>query len=123
LGPQGFLVFFAPFGLKGTLLAPAYQHKFSVDEDGDRDDIHRGLIDLFFVWISKNKQFWALVDPQIVLDYEENEEFAIVDLEIGSMLDRHLGTTGHSVYLHPSIGIGADRPTDGSIEVGYKIIW
>jgi hypothetical protein len=123
LGPQGFLVFFAPFGLKGTLLAPAYQHKFSVDEDDDRDEIHQGLIDLFFVWISKSKQFWALADPQIILDYEENEEFAIVDLEIGSMLDRHLGTTGHSIYLRPSIGIGADRPTDGSIEVGYKIIW
>ncbi len=47
----------------------------------------------------------------------------IIDVEAGTMLDKYLGTKGHSAYLRPSIGIGGDRPTDGSIEVGYKIIW
>jgi hypothetical protein len=123
LGPQAFLVFLAPFGIKGTLFAPAYQHKFSVDEDDGRNEIRRGLIDLFFLWISQDKQYWALLDPQIVLDYEEDVEFMSADLGMGTMLDKYLGTKGHSAYLRPSIGIGADRPTDGSIEVGYKIIW
>ena len=27
---------------------------------------------------------------------------------------------GQSVYLCPSIGVGTDRPTEGSIEIGYK---
>jgi hypothetical protein len=122
-GPQVFAVFFEPFGLKGTLFAPAYQHKFSVDEDEGRSDIHQGLIDIFLLWGSSDKQYWALVDPQIVLDYEEEKEFMLIDIEAGIMLDRYFGTKGHSAYIRPSIGIGGDRPTDGSIEAGYKIIW
>jgi hypothetical protein len=122
-GPQVFGVFFAPFGIKGTLIAPAYQHKFSVDEDEGRSEVHQGLIDIFLLWISSDKQYWTLFDPQIILDYEENKEFMIIDLEAGTMLDKYLGTKGHSAYVRPSIGIGADRPTDGSIEVGYKVIW
>jgi hypothetical protein len=66
---------------------------------------------------------WVLIDPQILLDYEQNKEFALIDFEAGTMLDKYLGTKGHSAYLRPSIGVGSDRPTDGSIEVGYKIIW
>ena len=29
---------------------------------------------------------------------------------------------GHSFYARPSIGLGTNRPTDGSIEFGYKIV-
>jgi hypothetical protein len=122
-GPQVFAVFFAPLGIKGTLLAPAYQHKFSVDEDEGRREVHQGLIDIFLLWASSDKQYWALLDPQIVLDYEENTEFMLIDLEAGTMLDKYLGTKGHSAYIRPSVGVGGHRPTDGSIEVGYKIIW
>ena len=122
-GPQVFPVFFAPFGITGTLIAPAYQHKFSIDEDEGRDDFHQGLIDVFFLWISSNKQYWSLLDPQILLDYENHTEFMLLDLEAGMMLDKYFGTKGHSAYVRPSVGIGADRPTDGSIEMGYKIIW
>ncbi len=73
-GPQAFLVFFAPFGIKGTLIAPAYQHKFSVEEDDGRSRIHQGLIDIFLLWSSQDKQYWALLDPQIILDYQEDTE-------------------------------------------------
>jgi hypothetical protein len=123
LGPQVFLALFAPFGIKGTLFVPAYQHKFSVDEADGRSKVRQGLIDLFILAQSKDKQRWALLDPQIILDYEQNIEFMIVDLEVGTMLDKYLGTKGHSTYLRPSIGVGKHRPSDGSIEVGYKIIW
>lgn len=122
-GPQVFAVFFSPFGIKGTLIAPAYQHKFSIDEDEGREEIRQGLIDIFILWISSSKQYWILADPQIILDYEQDEEYMITDFEVGSMLDKYLGTKGHSVYLRPSIASGDDRPTDGSIEAGYKIIW
>ncbi len=122
-GPQVFAVFFAPFGIKGTLIAPAYQHKFSVDEDDGRREVHQGLIDIFLLWASSDKQYWVLIDPQIVLDYEKEEEFALIDFEAGMMLDKYLGTKGHSFYVRPAVGIGNDRPVDGSIEVGYKMIW
>ena len=123
LGPQVFAVFFKPFGGLIDLFSPAYQHKFSVDEDDGRSEVHQGLIDIFFLKMSTDKQRWALFDPQIVLDYENDTEFMLIDLEVGTMLDRYFGTKGHSVYLRPSVGIGSDRPTDGSVEVGYKIIW
>jgi hypothetical protein len=123
LGPQVFAVFFKPFGGMFDLISPAYQHKFSVDEDDGRSDVHQGLIDLFFLKTSKDKQRWALIDPQGVLDYENDTEFMLVDIEVGTMLDKYLGTKGHSVYLRPSVGIGTHRPYDGSVEVGYKMIW
>jgi hypothetical protein len=122
-GPQVFGVFFAPFGIKGTLIAPAYQHKFSVDEDDGRSDVHQGLIDIFLLWASSDKQYWALFDPAFVLDYENDTEFMLVDIEAGAMLDKYFGTKGHSAYVRPSFGIGGDRSTDGSFEVGYKVIW
>ena len=122
-GPQVFGVFFKPFGGFWDLIEPAYQHKFSVEEDRGRAQVHQGLIDLFFLKMAKDKQSWMLVDLQAVIDYENDKEFMLIDMEAGKMLDKYLGTKGHSVYVRPSVGIGSDRPTDGSIEIGYKIIW
>ncbi len=64
-----------------------------------------------------------ILDPQIILDYEEDHEFALIDLEMGTMLDKWFGTKGHSFYVRPSVGIGSDRPYDYSFEFGYKIVW
>ena len=64
-----------------------------------------------------------LVDPQIVIDHEANTEFVLIDIELGTMLDKYLGTKGHSAYVRPSVGMGQDRPYDASIEVGYKIVF
>jgi len=122
LGPQVFAVFFNPLGLNG-LFAPAYQHKFSVDEDSGRSKIRQGLIDLNLLIMADSKQYWFFADPQIVLDYEENKEYSIIDLEVGMMLDKHFGTSGHSAYLRPSFGIGSDSPLDNSIELGYKVVF
>jgi len=122
-GPQIFYAWFNPFGAKGWLFAPGYQHRFSVWEEDDVDTLHQSAIDLYVVGISKDKQYWLLIDPQIILDWQESEEYMIVDVEVGMMLDKLLGSKGQSVYLRPSVGVGGDRPTDGSIEVGYKIVW
>jgi len=47
----------------------------------------------------------------------------LLEIQGGMMLDKYFGTKGHSAYIMPSCGIGADRPYDFSLEVGYKIIW
>jgi len=49
-------------------------------------------------------------------------EFAIIDLEFGWMMSKWPDLKGHSFYIRPSFGVGHDRPTDGSIEIGYKIV-
>jgi hypothetical protein len=123
LGPQVFAVFFKPFGGFFDLISPAYQHKFSVHEDHGRSDVEQGFIDLFALKMSKNKQSWFMLNPTFILDYENDRESMLIDFEFGTMLDKYLGTKGHSAYIRPGIGIGGDRSMDYSIEAGYKIIW
>ena len=119
LGPQVFYGRFFPRGL----FAPGLQYKFSVDEDAGRSEVDQIIIDLNFLLMAKDKTSWFFTDPQIVIDNETDEVFAIVDLEWGWMLAKWWpDMKGHSVYIRPSIGVGADRPTDGSVELGYKIV-
>ncbi len=118
LGPQVFFVKFLP----GGLFAPGLQYKFSVDEDDGRSETDQLLIDLNYLKMAKDKQSWFFTDPQIVIDNETDVEFAIVDLEFGWMMSKWTELKGHSVYVRPSVGVGTDRPVDGSIEVGYKIV-
>jgi hypothetical protein len=49
LGPQIFGVKFAPFGIKGSLIAPAVQQVFSVAGEGDRTDVNRTQFDVFIL--------------------------------------------------------------------------
>jgi hypothetical protein len=70
-----------------------------------------------------SKKFWFSTDPQIVIDNENDEEFAIVDLEFGWMMTKWWpNMKGHSFYIRPSFGLGVDRPVDYSVEVGYKFV-
>ena len=118
LGPQLFYVKFLPRGL----FAPGLQYKFSIDEDSGRSDIDQILIDLNYLRMGADKQSWFFTDPQIIIDNETNTEFAIVDFEFGWMMSKWTDLKGHSFYVRPSIGVGADRLTDYSLEVGYKVV-
>lgn len=119
LGPQIFYVKFLPRGL----FAPGLQYKFSIDEDDGRSDTDQFLIDLNYLLMAKDKTSWFFTDPQIVIDNENDQEFAIVDLEWGWMMAKWKpDLKGHSFYIRPSFGVGNDRPTDYSVEFGYKIV-
>ena len=121
IAPLIFYGYFNPFG-PGSIIVPGYQHKFGIDEDEGRE-VHEGLIDVFMVKTWSGNQYWGFIDPQILLDYENDVEFMLLEIQGGMMLDKYFGTKGHSAYIMPSFGIGADRPYDFSLEVGYKIIW
>jgi hypothetical protein len=122
VAPLVFLPIFNPLG-PGSILVPGYQHKISIDEESGRSQVHQGLIDMFLVKTFGGNQFWAYIDPQIILDYENDKEFMLLELQAGMMLDKYFGTKGHSAWILPSFGVGHYRPYDFSIEVGYKIIW
>jgi hypothetical protein len=122
VAPLLFIGFFNPLG-PGTLFVPGYQHNFSVDEADGRSEVNEGLIDMFLVKTWGANQFWGYIDPQILLDYENDIEFMLLELQVGMMTDKYFGTKGQSTYILPSFGIGTDRPYDFSLEVGYKIIW
>ena len=119
LGPQLFYVKF----LQRGLFAPGVQYKFSVDEDAGRSEVDQFLIDLNYLLMAEDKQSWFFTDPQIVIDNETNKEFSIVDFEFGWMMTKWWpDMKGQSFYIRPSVGVGADRPVDGSLEIGYKIV-
>ena len=127
LGPQVFYAKFFRGGLGpykgGGLFAPGLQYKFSVHEAAGRAEVDQILIDLNFLMMGTSKQYWFFTDPQIVFDNETDKEFVIVDLEFGVMMTMwYKDLKGHSVYVRPSFVVGGDRPTDGSIELGYKIV-
>ncbi len=122
VAPLIFLPYFNPFG-PGSIFVPGYQHKISVDEDDGRSKVNEGLIDLFMVKTWGGNQFWGFIDPQILLDYENDIEFMLLEIQAGMMTDKYFGTKGHSIYIMPSFGVGTDRPYDWSLEVGYKIVW
>jgi len=127
LGPQIFYAKFFRGGFGpykgGGMFAPGLQYKFSVHEAAGRDKIDQILIDLNFLMMGTSKKFWFFTDPQIVIDNETDKAFCICDLEFGMMMTTwYEDLKGHSVYIRPSFGVGGDRPTDGSVEVGYKIV-
>jgi len=118
LGPQVFYVKFLPTGL----FAPALQYKFSVDEATGRSETDQVLIDLNYLRMAKDKQSWFFADPQIIIDNKADIEYSIVDFEFGFMMSKWTDLQGHSFYIRPSVGVGADRPVDYSVEMGYKIV-
>ena len=125
LGPQMFVAFFAPFGGLVDLIAPGYQHQFSVYEESGARQIHQSNLDLFILKTFNKKQQWILINAQGFINYETDRETFVLDTEAGTMLDAILGTKGHSIYVRPSVGLSGkrDRPYDVSIEGGYKIVW
>lgn len=118
VGPQLFLAFFGVFDFI-DLVAPGYQHQFSVYEEDGASDRNLGLIDLFILKTFNNKQQWVMLNPQGIINYETGQEWVQFDVEAGTMLK----AKGHSAYIRPSLGMGGDKPYDWSLEAGYKIIW
>jgi hypothetical protein len=118
VAPFVFLAYFNPIG-PGSILVPGYQHTYSVSESDGRSPVRTGLIDMFLVKTWNKNKYWGYVDPQIILDYETNEEFMLLELQAGVMT----GPAGQSAWVMPSFGIGTDRPYDFSLEIGYKVVW
>jgi hypothetical protein len=118
IGPQVFVVKFAPLGIKGALIAPAYQYVTDVAGDDDRADIRRSLIDIFFVWLAGDKKHWAVIDPQIVIDHEAETETLILETEVGQMM---FGPT--SSYIRPGFHLAGDELYNWNVEAGFKVIW
>ena len=119
LGPQIFWVQF----FKGGLFAPGLQYKFSVDEESGRDEVEQWLIDLNYLKMADDKLSWFFTDPQLIFDQEAVLDYAIVDLEWGWMMAKwRPEAKGQSFYARPSFGVGGDRQTEYSVEVGYKWI-
>ena len=119
LTPMVFGVFPGLLG-KGSLFVPGYQYLFSVGGDDSIPDVNRSTIDLYFVWLFKHSGNWLIIDPQILIDHENNTVPILVELEWGTMIKP---VPGASVYLRPGVGFFEDRPYVWNLEFGLKFIW
>jgi hypothetical protein len=119
LTPMVFALFPGLLG-KGSLFVPGYQYLFSVGGDDSIPNINRSTIDIYFVWLFKHSGNWLIVDPQILIDHENNTVPMLVELEWGTMIKP---VPGASVYLRPGVGVGADKPYVWNFEFGLKFIW
>ena len=117
--PQIFFVFPSLLG-KGSLFVPGFQYVFDVGGDPARADVSRTQIDLYFVWLLAKGKNWLIVDPQVVIDHENDTYPGLIELEWGYMIAQ---SAGASTYVRPGVGIGADRPYDWNLEVGLKFVW
>jgi len=130
LGPQLFYAYFfgknpipIPGYRGGGLFAPGIQYRFSVDEDTGRSEVEAWAIDINYLAVSEDKVSWIFINPQILLDQENDQDYAFFDVEFGWMMQQwNHDLKGQSFYLRPSYTLGSDddRPTDYAFEVGYK---
>ncbi len=119
LRPQIFAGFFGLFG-KNSIFAPGILYLFDVAGDDNRASVNQWQMDIYFVWLLAQKRHWLIINPQPVLDVENNKEFMIVDVEFGFMIP---SLPGAAVHVRPGFGVGADRPLDWTFEFGFKWIW
>ncbi len=118
LGPQMFAVKFLPFGIKGSLISPAVQQVISIAGDDDRADVNRTQFDLFLLKQSDDKKKYVLVDPQYIINWDNDTEFGLVEAEAGYVFE-----SGVSFYARPGFGFGGDKPYDYNFEFGIKYIF
>jgi len=119
LGPTVIGVFPNSLG-RGSLFAPAYQYVFDVGGSDDRADISRSQLDLYLVWVLAKGKNWLIVDPQVIVDHENDVDPALCEVEWGFMIAPSAGASG---YLRPGAGIGSDKPYDWNVEAGLKFVW
>jgi len=119
LGPQVITIFPGILG-GNSIFAPSYQYVFDVAGNDANPDISQSKIDLYFVWLLAKGKNWLIVDPQAVLDHENDTESVNVEAEWGFVIAPSAGASG---YLRPGIGIGADKPYSWNFEVGLKFVW
>jgi hypothetical protein len=119
LRPQVFAGFFGLFGEK-SIFAPGILYLFDVAGDDNRASVNQWQMDIYFVWLMGQMRHWLIINPQPVLDVENEKEFMIVDVEFGFMVPQ---LPGASVWVRPGAGVGADRPFDWAFEFGFKFIW
>lgn len=119
LGPS---VTYAMFVSPRMIFAPAYQHNVSFAGDNDRGDVNESVIDLYMVFTAADKRSWFIVDPTLVVDWENDENTPVtLEVEYGRNVGALWGGALNA-YVRPGVGIGQDRPYDWNVEVGFTVV-
>ncbi|WP_170354049.1 hypothetical protein [Ruegeria lacuscaerulensis] len=117
LGPQLFYAFFNPFGIKSSGLFPGIQHAFNVGSNVG-DDVNETRFDVFFLKQWPEQQLYMLLNPQYIVDWENDTQGGVFDAEVG-----YTWKSGVTLYGRPGVGLGPDEPLDWNFEGGVKYIF
>ena len=119
LAPSLTAAFFLP---NNAVFAPAYKHAFNCTDDDGRADINAGTLDFYLVKKFDRNRQWLTFDPTFLFDYESDRyESATVRVNYGRVLAK-VGDGVLSGFIKPGVGIGTDRPSDWSFEIGTSLI-
>lgn len=107
---------------ESLIFAPTYKHEIGVPVYEDRDRVHAGYIDVYFVW-KPVPMLWVNIDPQFIIDYEHDGNFSgLLKIQMGGIIGK-LGDGAMSAYVQPSAAFGAHRAYDAGAEIGFKLIF
>ncbi len=111
---------YARFLPKG-IFAPAVVHSASIGGDGNRATVNSTTFDFYYVPKVSDPRTFVTLDPSITSDWETNKQFISIATTVGRAVGPAFGGSAQ-IFIKPSVLIGADRPGDWGIEVGYKVL-
>ncbi len=116
---------FAPLGAvawyprRQWIIAPVLQWFLGDDLDNDPLPGHRDRNELSYrqlvLWQPmKPYMSWLLLDPEFIVDFEDDDETLTVGIEYGKMITKTV-----AVFVKPSFGLG-DSEVDWAIKIGFR---
>jgi hypothetical protein len=93
-----------------SLFAPVYQYVF-VTPGSNEPDVSRSQLDLYLVWILADGKNWLIVDPQVIVDHENDVNPALTEVEWGFMI---APSVGPAATFDRAWGLAPTNPTTGT---------
>jgi hypothetical protein len=112
---------YAKFLSNGWIVAPALQHGFSLWGDDQRSRVAQTVFDFYLVPKLPSAAWFMTIDPAYSYDWVSDTDFASLSVTFGRSVGKIFGVPAF-VQAKPGLLIGADRPSDWSVEVSFKII-
>ena len=112
------VVFFGFFNLLGkySIFAPGYQHRFNLDGAA----VNQSVFDIYYVKILSKGKNWLVVNPQPIIDWENDISYMMLDVEWGFMIHK---ASGIAAAIRPGFGIGKNAPLSYNFEFALKFVW
>lgn len=107
---------------EASLLAFTYAQRFTVDGTSGDDAVNRGELAARYVRTSGEFARWWLVEPGLVVDFEdEAETWGSLGVERGWLLGDVRGG-GLGAFVRPELGVGGRREQDWSLLLGLRLV-
>ena len=108
---------YAKFLPDGSIFAPAISH----DQSLGGKHVSETTADFYFVPKLRNPAWYMTLDPALVRNWDAETFYGSFAVTVGRKV-ADVGAGVAQLYVKPNLLIGADRPANGSVEVGIRVI-